>query len=119
MPAPRIRTGSGTHGLGDTRLERARPCGDRGRGHHPFPRYQPPPRCPQEPYYVRCIKPNDQKSPVLFDEERCRHQVSYLGLLENVRVRRAGFAYRQPYDRFLLRYGPGAPRGGSSAAPSR
>ncbi|NXN60576.1 MYO1G protein, partial [Rynchops niger] len=58
----------------------------------------------KEPYYVRCIKPNDQKSPTLFDEERCRHQVSYLGLLENVRVRRAGFAYRQPYHRFLLRY---------------
>ncbi|NXI38271.1 MYO1G protein, partial [Galbula dea] len=58
----------------------------------------------KEPYYVRCIKPNDQKSPALFDEELCRHQVSYLGLLENVRVRRAGFAYRQPYHRFLLRY---------------
>ncbi|XP_061442904.1 unconventional myosin-Ig isoform X2 [Rhineura floridana] len=58
----------------------------------------------KEPYYVRCIKPNDQKSPLLFDAERCCHQVSYLGLLENVRVRRAGFAYRQPYDRFLLRY---------------
>lgn len=58
----------------------------------------------KEPYYVRCIKPNDQKSPLSFDTERCRHQVSYLGLLENVHVRRAGFAYRQPYDRFLLRY---------------
>ncbi|XP_029444060.1 unconventional myosin-Ig isoform X2 [Rhinatrema bivittatum] len=58
----------------------------------------------KEPYYVRCIKPNELKSPVLFDDERCRHQVAYLGLLENVRVRRAGFAYRQPYDRFLLRY---------------
>ncbi|KAH0627707.1 hypothetical protein JD844_003830 [Phrynosoma platyrhinos] len=64
----------------------------------------PPPFSRQEPYYVRCIKPNDQKSPLFFDVERCRHQVSYLGLLENVRVRRAGFAYRQPYDRFLLRY---------------
>ncbi|KAM6086767.1 unconventional myosin-Ig isoform 2-T2 [Chlamydotis macqueenii] len=58
----------------------------------------------KEPYYVRCIKPNAQKSPALFDRELCRHQVSYLGLLENVRVRRAGFAYRQPYHRFLLRY---------------
>ncbi|XP_054847259.1 unconventional myosin-Ig isoform X1 [Eublepharis macularius] len=58
----------------------------------------------KEPYYVRCIKPNDEKSPLLFDVERCHHQVSYLGLLENVRVRRAGFAYRQPYERFLLRY---------------
>uniref|UniRef100_A0AAY4DSL0 Myosin IG n=1 Tax=Denticeps clupeoides TaxID=299321 RepID=A0AAY4DSL0_9TELE len=58
----------------------------------------------KEPYYVRCIKPNDVKSPVLFDDARCRHQVAYLGLLENVRVRRAGFAYRQPYARFLQRY---------------
>uniref|UniRef100_A0A8C6M1D7 Myosin ID n=1 Tax=Nothobranchius furzeri TaxID=105023 RepID=A0A8C6M1D7_NOTFU len=58
----------------------------------------------KEPYYVRCIKPNDVKSPLLFEHERCRHQVEYLGLLENVRVRRAGFAYRQTYPRFLQRY---------------
>ncbi|XP_054624472.1 unconventional myosin-Id [Dunckerocampus dactyliophorus] len=58
----------------------------------------------KEPYYVRCIKPNDVKSPLLFERERCRHQVEYLGLLENVRVRRAGFAYRQTYPRFLQRY---------------
>ncbi|XP_048849763.1 unconventional myosin-Ig isoform X2 [Brienomyrus brachyistius] len=56
------------------------------------------------PYYVRCVKPNEMKSPMLFDDARCQHQVAYLGLLENVRVRRAGFAYRQPYDRFLQRY---------------
>ncbi|KAM6134371.1 unconventional myosin-Ig [Pterocles gutturalis] len=73
----------------------------------------------KEPYYVRCIKPNDHKSPTLFDEERCRHQVSYLGLLENVRVRRAGFAYRQPYHRFLLRYGrdPPGPSPGPPTSP--
>lgn len=58
----------------------------------------------KEPYYIRCIKPNDQKSPVIFDEERVTHQVNYLGLVENLRVRRAGFAYRQSYDRFLRRY---------------
>ncbi|XP_059206016.1 unconventional myosin-Ig [Centropristis striata] len=58
----------------------------------------------KEPYYVRCIKPNEMKSPVLFDDARCQHQVAYLGLIENVMVRRAGFAYRQPYNRFLQRY---------------
>jgi len=30
--------------------------------------------------------------------------VQYLGLLENVRVRRAGFAYRAEFERFLMRY---------------
>ncbi|XP_003465851.1 unconventional myosin-Ig isoform X1 [Cavia porcellus] len=58
----------------------------------------------KEPFYVRCIKPNEDKVPGRLDENHCRHQVSYLGLLENVRVRRAGFASRQPYPRFLLRY---------------
>lgn len=58
----------------------------------------------KEPFYVRCIKPNDMKSPVVFDDTRVEHQVRYLGLLENVRVRRAGFVHRQAYEKFLLRY---------------
>lgn len=52
---------------------------------------------------MRCVKPNEVKSPMLFDHARCQHQVAYLGLLENVMVRRAGFAYRQTYGRFLQR----------------
>ena len=56
------------------------------------------------PHYIRCIKPNDNKRPREFDIPRVQHQVQYLGLLENVRVRRAGFAYRAPYERFLARY---------------
>lgn len=31
-------------------------------------------------------------------------QVEYLGLKENIRVRRAGFAYRRPFVKFLHRY---------------
>ncbi|KMQ97753.1 myosin-ia-like isoform x1 protein [Lasius niger] len=58
----------------------------------------------KEPFYVRCIKPNEVKSPVVFDDERVNHQVRYLGLVENILVRRAGFVYRQRYDRFLKRY---------------
>lgn len=36
-----------------------------------------------------------------------RHQVKYLGLMENLRVRRAGFAYRRKYEAFLQRWGRG------------
>ena len=39
-----------------------------------------------------------------FDAPLVRHQVAYLGLFENVRVRRAGFAYRQEYKQALDRY---------------
>jgi myosin-1 len=56
------------------------------------------------PHYIRCIKPNANKRPDELDEELCRHQIRYLGLLENVRVRRAGFAYRNDYKRFQARY---------------
>ena len=75
-----------------------------------------------EPHYIRCIKPNDQQKPGVFVPERARHQARYLGLLENVRVRRAGFAFRQPFARFEARYKmlcPATwPSGSGSAAES-
>ncbi|CAB3236517.1 unnamed protein product [Arctia plantaginis] len=58
----------------------------------------------KEPFYVRCVKPNPLQTPSTWDDQLVRHQVAYLGLVENVRVRRAGFASRQRYDRFLKRY---------------
>jgi len=56
------------------------------------------------PHYIRCIKPNETKKAKDWDEGRVKHQVEYLGLKENIRVRRAGFAYRRPFDKFLRRY---------------
>ena len=56
------------------------------------------------PHYIRTIKPNDDKRAGLFDTERVTHQVRYLGLLENVRVRRAGYAFRQPLSLFADRF---------------
>uniref|UniRef100_A0A1B6CWE6 Myosin motor domain-containing protein n=1 Tax=Clastoptera arizonana TaxID=38151 RepID=A0A1B6CWE6_9HEMI len=56
------------------------------------------------PHYIRCIKPNESKRAKDFDYDRVKHQVEYLGLRENIRVRRAGFAYRRTFDKFLKRY---------------
>ncbi|XP_055083609.1 myosin IEb isoform X3 [Periophthalmus magnuspinnatus] len=56
------------------------------------------------PHYVRCIKPNETKRPGDWEEKRVRHQVEYLGLRENIRVRRAGFSYRRVFNKFLQRY---------------
>ncbi|XP_048343475.1 unconventional myosin-Ia-like [Sphaerodactylus townsendi] len=58
----------------------------------------------KKPNYIRCIKPNDTKQPAVFTDALVRSQVRYLGLLENVRVRRAGYAYRQVYEPCLERY---------------
>jgi len=56
------------------------------------------------PHYIRCIKPNEKKQGNNFDDKMVHHQVKYLGLLENIRVRRAGYAFRQFYDKFFYRY---------------
>ena len=55
------------------------------------------------PHYVRCIKSNDQKKALHINADRVKHQTKYLGLVENIKVRRAGFAYRAEYHRFLER----------------
>lgn len=56
------------------------------------------------PSYIRTIKPNDNKSPTEYNTGNVMHQIKYLGLQENVRIRRAGFAYRQTFDKFVERF---------------
>lgn len=56
------------------------------------------------PHYIRCIKPNESKRARDFEDQRVLHQIKYLGLSENIRVRRAGFSYRREYDKFVQRY---------------
>ncbi|MEE6528584.1 hypothetical protein FKM82_031079, partial [Ascaphus truei] len=55
------------------------------------------------PHYIRCIKPNETKKSRDWEDSRVKHQVEYLGLRENIRVRRAGYAYRRVFRKFLHR----------------
>lgn len=57
-----------------------------------------------QPSYIRTIKPNQNRSPTEFDDKQVLHQIKYLGLKENVRIRRAGFAYRQTFEKFVERF---------------
>jgi myosin-1 len=57
-----------------------------------------------QPSYIRTIKPNENKSPTEYNVPNVMHQIKYLGLQENVRIRRAGFAYRQTFDKFVERF---------------
>lgn len=56
------------------------------------------------PSYVRCIKPNENKKARDWDNKRVEHQVRYLNLKENIKVRRAGFCYRNAFDKFMRRF---------------
>lgn len=57
-----------------------------------------------QPSYIRTIKPNQSKSPSEYDSPSILHQIKYLGLQENVRIRRAGFAYRNTFEQVVQRF---------------
>lgn len=57
-----------------------------------------------QPSYIRTIKPNQTKRPKDYENQQVLHQIKYLGLKENVRIRRAGFAYRTTFDKFVQRF---------------
>ncbi|KAG8571984.1 hypothetical protein GDO81_011864 [Engystomops pustulosus] len=56
------------------------------------------------PFFVRCIKPNVHKMPDQFDQTVVLNQLRYSGMLETVRIRRAGFPVRRPFHDFYFRY---------------
>lgn len=57
-----------------------------------------------QPSYIRTIKPNQTKRPTDYDDQQVLHQIKYLGLQENIRVRRAGFAYRNTFEKMVERF---------------
>ncbi|GAA6082339.1 unconventional myosin-X, partial [Tachysurus ichikawai] len=56
------------------------------------------------PFFVRCIKPNMDKTPNRFDPEVVLNQLRYSGMLETVKIRRAGFPVRRTFKDFMSRY---------------
>jgi myosin heavy subunit len=56
------------------------------------------------PHYIRCLKPNDELVPDSFDPVMIVDQLRCGGVLEAVRVSRAGYPTRYPHEVFKARY---------------
>uniref|UniRef100_A0A673CT49 Myosin X, like 1 n=1 Tax=Sphaeramia orbicularis TaxID=375764 RepID=A0A673CT49_9TELE len=52
------------------------------------------------PFFVRCIKPNMDKVANQFDPDVVLNQLRYSGMLETVKIRRAGFPVRRTFSDF-------------------
>ncbi|XP_069005770.1 unconventional myosin-XV [Embiotoca jacksoni] len=59
-------------------------------------------RC--NPFFVRCIKPNNLKQPDVFEDDLVCSQLRHSGVLETIRIRREGYPVRMPFHVFLFRY---------------
>ncbi|XP_073263445.1 myosin-9 isoform X3 [Populus alba] len=62
-----------------------------------------------EPYYIRCVKPNNLLKPATFDNINVIQQLRSGGVLEVIRIKCAGYPAHRTFSEFLIRFGILAP----------
>lgn len=56
------------------------------------------------PRFIRCVKPNQQKSAVAFNGVESLQQLRFAGVFEAVAIRKQGFPFRETHQAFYKKY---------------
>jgi myosin XV len=56
------------------------------------------------PWFVRCVKPNNDKQALRMDMPCVLQQLRYLGMLDTIRIRKMGYPVRLRFQHFVERY---------------
>ena len=63
------------------------------------------PQCEKcELHFIRCIKPNDAKIKDFYIHAMTLQQITYMGVLESIKVKQENFPYRKSYEEFYKQY---------------
>lgn len=57
-----------------------------------------------DPHFVRCLKPNSEKSASLFESQLILQQLRYSGVLEAIQIRKSGYPTRKLHRDFYASY---------------
>ncbi|KHJ85932.1 FERM protein [Oesophagostomum dentatum] len=57
-----------------------------------------------EPFFIRCIKPNEFKRALMMDRDLVLRQLQYSGMMETIKIRRNGYPIRHDFEPFVRRY---------------
>ncbi|EGZ16609.1 hypothetical protein PHYSODRAFT_345966 [Phytophthora sojae] len=71
-----------------------------------------------EVHYVRCIKPNSEKSPNSYEIDAVVSQLRCAGVVEAIRITRAAFPNKMAHEKFLRRFVMMRSKKNASAAPA-
>lgn len=55
-------------------------------------------------HFIRCLKPNDKKVKDFFAHAMTLQQITYMGVLESIKVKQENFPYRKKYEEFYKIY---------------
>ena len=59
-----------------------------------------------EPHFIRCIKPNEEKEPMIFNHALVHTQLKQSGAFDALSIRKRGYQFQFPHAVFMQRYRP-------------